>query len=395
MPESSMAATPPRPGSKAPKLRSSCDCCGTAKVKCDHSHPECGRCATLSLTCVYGLSRKFGKPPRKRPGVNLDAPTEKRICTSWTTDSRDNHTITGFGEPQIVNECLPANFPDFDIFPFSYGKNEQNQLTSALYPSLPLEGWLPLDNFETGLEIPSISALNPASTVGTSSNSHESHSCPRESYEIFRDLICPSPFLHAPESNSVTVSAQLDQVLHFNRNAIDRLGRLLKCPCAKSGHRAMVHASIVSRLLIWYQQAAGWTGSSSWGARPSTIAEPSCRVSSSASPMQQDTGTSTTISPSLVQATGFAVEHVPVSMGSFSIEDQNVQAVFRNQLVLCELKKTAKLIDIFISQDSGESTASGLAGLYSHLGAWLRSEHSRTVRILRSRLSALNEKLES
>ena len=82
-------------------------------------------------------------------------------------------------------------------------------------------------------------------------------------------------------------------------------------------------------------------------------------------------------------------------MGTFSIEDQNVQAAFRNQLVLSELKKTANLIDIFISQDSGESSTSGVAGLYSQLGAWLRSEHSRTVRTLKSRLNTLNENLET
>ena len=128
------------------------------------------------------------------------------------------------------------------------------------------------------------------------------------------------------------------------------------------------------------------------------MADSSCRVSSSSSPLQPSEtaiGTSTTSPPSLVQATGFAVEHVPVSMGTFSIEDQNVQAAFRNQLVLSELKETANLIDIFISQDSGESSASGVAGLYSQLGAWLRSEHSRTVRTLKSRLNTLNENLET
>jgi len=257
-------ATAPRPELEVPKLRSSCDGCGTAKVKCDRGHPECGRCATLSLTCVYGLSRKFGKPPRKRPGSDLDAATDKRICPSWTAESRDNHTTMGFGESQSVNEPTPAHFSDLvaDILPFScgintaLGINEQNQLTSAFYPSLPLEEWPQLDSLGPGLEIPSASALESVSTVSTSSGRHESHSCPRESCEIFRDLICPSPSLHAPESNSVTVSARLDQVLHFNRNAIDRLSRLLKCPCAKSGHRAMVHASIVSRILIWYEQTA-------------------------------------------------------------------------------------------------------------------------------------------
>jgi hypothetical protein len=106
-------------------------------------------------------------------------------------------------------------------------------------------------------------------------------------------------------------------------------------------------------------------------------------------------GTNTTSPSSLVRATGFSVEHVPISIGTFSIEDQKVQAAFRTQLVLSELKEIAKLIDIFTSQDMSESSSGGVAGLYSHLGTWLRSEYSRTVRILNSELSALKEDLES
>ena len=164
----------------------------------------------------------------------------------------------------------------------------------------------------------------------------------------------------------------------------------------------MVHASIVSRILIWYQQAAGWTGSSSWGPRPPTLINSSkaSSISSSSSPALSpriESDMNTRSSPSLVQATGFAVEHVPVTMGAFNVEDQNVQGAFRNQLVLSELKKTASLIEIFISitPDPGESSVLGLAGLYSHLGIWLQGEYSRTADILKSRLKILNKNLES
>lgn len=408
------------PGPKPLKLRSSCDSCGIAKVKCDRGQPDCSRCAALGLTCVYGPSRKFGKPPRKRPCTGLDATTSvsygKR--TARIAETGNNHTAVGFRQHQSVNEPAHLKFSDLvtDILPLSPGMNstlsfyEPDQLSSGFFAPMSLDGWPQFDGLGAGLEIPSdpkssapegllsASALEPVSTVRMTSNSHESHSCPRESYEILRDLICPGPYLHAPEANSVTVSAQLDEVLHFNRDAINRLSRLLKCPCAKSGHRVMVHASIVSRILIWYQQAVGWTGSSAWGAPPSALTDSpsSCGVSSpSLPPSGTAAGTGTTSPRTLAQSTGFIVEHVPVSMGTFSIEDQNVQAAFRIQLVLSELKKTANLIDFFTSQDSGESSVNGVAGLYLHLGAWLRNEHSRTARILRSRLSALKENLDS
>ncbi|KAH8674614.1 hypothetical protein BGZ60DRAFT_404400 [Tricladium varicosporioides] len=402
---------------ETPKLRSSCDGCGTAKVKCHRERPKCGRCATLNLACIYGPSRKFGKPARKRLASDTCAGLQKRICTSrTTTQDHDKTTTTGFREHQSFSEPAQENFSHqaVEIVPISSGVNstlginEQSHLTSDFYPSLPFEEWPQLGEwpqleiFGANLDFPSASPLRPASAVTKSSSSHESHSCPRDSYEIFRDLICPSPSLHAPESNSTTVSAQLDQVLQFNRNAVDRLSQVLRCPCAKSGHRAMVHASIVSRILIWYQQAAGWTGSSSWGPRPSASVDSatSSRMSPSPSPQSPSrivAGTSATSSPSLVQATGFDVEHVPVSIGAFSIEDQNVQAAFRNQLVLSELRKTADLIEMFknTSQDVGESSTGGSTSLYSHLGAWLQSEHSRTVTTLRSRLRTLNENLAS
>ncbi|KAF2811742.1 uncharacterized protein BDZ99DRAFT_518993 [Mytilinidion resinicola] len=412
MPASPTTFTVPPTGPGAPKLRSSCDSCGTAKVKCDRNQPECGRCATLGLACVYGLSRHFGKPPRKRPAIVLDEGAAR--CKKRTThidESRNHHIASDYTQPQSFNQSGQLEFSNStpDMHSSTSGlvnplrMDEQDQFSSAIFPSLFLDEWPQMDGFGFGLEIPSVpkssategrlsaSALEPVNSMRMDTASHKSHSCPRESYEVFRDLICPAPDLHVPEAHSDPVSAQLDQVLCFTRNAIDRLTQILRCPCASSGHRVMVHASTISRILMWYQQAAGWT------CRPSQplglVNSPTSSSVSPYSPPSYDTAadTDTVSTPTLAQCTGFVVEHVPVSMGTFSIEDQNMQAAIRTQLVLSELKKMANLIDLFTSQDSCESSASGIAGLHAHLGAWLRSEHSRTVRILTTRLSALND----
>ncbi|KAH8658908.1 hypothetical protein BGZ61DRAFT_370963, partial [Ilyonectria robusta] len=58
-----MAANPPKRLGQ-PKLRTSCDQCGAAKVKYDRGQPECGRCVSHGRACVYGVSRKMGKRPR-------------------------------------------------------------------------------------------------------------------------------------------------------------------------------------------------------------------------------------------------------------------------------------------------------------------------------------------
>lgn len=393
------------------KLRSSCDGCGTAKVKCDRGQPECGRCATLGLSCVYGLSRKFGKPRRKRPGADLDASVspQKRMASA-TRDRCIAPTIRP-EHPQTSSEPLQLNSsnPVTNVFPFSepmpFGADGQNLFGSDFLTSLPIDGWLPLDTLGAELDVPPMSGnLGPDSQLSApvcepvipdrpDAENEDSHSCPRESYEIFRDLICPSPSLHAPEANSETVSAQLDYVLHFNRNAIDRLSRVLRCDCAKSGHRGMVHASIVSRMLIWYQQAAGWADGASGAEQSSELIDPSSICSVSLSSRVRSTTAGGTSSPPLPpRSTGFVVTQVPISVGTFSVEDQNVQTALRTQLVLSELKKLDCLIDLFTSRDSGEAV-NGMDGLYKHLGVWLRSEHSRTVRLLKSRLDALNENL--
>lgn len=152
----------------------------------------------------------------------------------------------------------------------------------------------------------------------------------------------------------------------------------------------MVHASIISRILLWYQQAAGWTYSAS--SQPRLVNSP--RSSSITEPLhseQTDSTTQTSSAPKLAQSTGFVVEHVPVSVGMFGVEDQNMQDAFKDQLILSELKGAAILIDVFTSEDSSEPSATDIAG---HLGAWLRGEHSRIVKFLTARLSALNKDID-
>lgn len=53
------------------KFRASCDACAASKVKCSKAHPVCARCSANNSQCVYGVSRKHGKPGRTKKR-NLD-----------------------------------------------------------------------------------------------------------------------------------------------------------------------------------------------------------------------------------------------------------------------------------------------------------------------------------
>jgi hypothetical protein len=376
-----------------PKLRSSCDSCGASKTRCDHVRPTCGRCVEQGRNCVYGISRMAGKPPRKRPGSNLNGESLKKRLIQ----SESNHEDTGPGQSGGLNDhhTLQTMTKDLMLWPSGNDSLDMNEVEfSSSFTSI-LDEWPQLNSLNTNLGYSSAQASDNQLLISTSdpiyyssaqNERKESHSCARESYEILRDLICPTPDLHAPESTSDIVSASLDQVLLCNKSAMVRLGRLLKCSCSKSGHRVMVHASIVSRILIWYQQAAGWTGTSS-ESRLSELTD-SSRGKNSPQMSSKTYNTAPMNMQSLSQFTGFVVAQVPILMGSFGV-DQNLQAIFRYRLILSELNKVSDLIDQFISLNSYECTAIGLADLYPHLGRWLRCEHSRTVKFLESRLGAL------
>lgn len=100
--------------------------------------------------------------------------------------------------------------------------------------------------------------------------------------------------------------------------------------------------TIISWILVKYQQAIGCARHNNPGgsALASDSSMAACSASS-CSPSPASTGNGT---PTRAQCTGFAVVHMPISMGTFSIEDQSVQVALRNQLVLTELKNLGSLL---------------------------------------------------
>ncbi|KAI8950857.1 hypothetical protein F4801DRAFT_314446 [Xylaria longipes] len=395
-----IAAAAPDP--RSPKLRSSCDACGSSKVRCDRTQPQCARCRSSGITCVYGVSRKFGKPPRKKPAIN-------RIDSAL--QSAEIHEI---GIPNL--DITHLNFSDlvghendisFSPNPSTSVASHQNNidLASALFTPLPLEQWLQSDVFPFGLDT-ELSEYNnhsrnncTTSTVPeptTTARATPAHDCQSDAYEILRGLsLRNGSYIHS-NRQSDTPSAQLDRVLHSNREAIHQLTCLLKCPCSRSPHLAMLYGSIISRIIIWYQQAAGCRKSNAW--RPSSTispdATPSTASTSSSSSAPQVTSVTPVASsnvPTISQVTGFVVSPMPMTMGVLNIDDQGVQAILRGHLVLSELKRVAALIDVFASQGSGSCGANGVDNLYTTLGAWLRAEHSRTIRVIKTLVGTPNE----
>ena len=67
----------PRPNSsqhqllpKSVKVRSTCNACQQAKIRCSHEKPSCRRCQKHNIECIYSMSRRLGRPAKKKDPVS-------------------------------------------------------------------------------------------------------------------------------------------------------------------------------------------------------------------------------------------------------------------------------------------------------------------------------------
>lgn len=379
------------------RLRSSCNACGTAKVKCDRGQPQCRRCAAMNLICVYGASRKTGKPPRKRLAYGKCTPTAMLTEKNDTPGTRTLRPKSPdyLGPPSSVqlSDLIMTDSPMPPAITFD-GIDDHNSLETPFFipqcSSLSRENWddLGLDlNLSPAASAVSAPEPNQGFCPATPSVSAK-HDCPQESHEVFNDLTA-APSLS--RVNADTILSQLDQVLQANRTAIDRLTGLLECSCPRPPYLVMLQSSIISRILGLYQQAAGCAHTVPSGpAAPAPTTSMGNSPPSSSSTPASATTLSTSNAKTYTSGISDEVTQLPFSLGKFNIEEPCVQLAFKNLLIGNELKRAGSLIDLFASQ----SPADGVEGLYSNLSAWLRAEHSSTVRILRSAIRDLNEGID-
>jgi len=51
---------------KSVKVRSTCNACQQAKIRCSHEKPSCRRCQKHKIDCIYSVSRRLGRPAKKQ-----------------------------------------------------------------------------------------------------------------------------------------------------------------------------------------------------------------------------------------------------------------------------------------------------------------------------------------
>jgi hypothetical protein len=442
-----------------PKLRSSCDECGAAKLKCDRGQPECGRCISLELTCVYGISRKMGKPPRDRPRqvpeVSLTPQIPQPYSASYNRDLYNNNNNRRGGpigsglspdssnynppppplrhHPNRNDFAIATHATDNHLADLTTSEETLDELQNELLSHVPsgLTSMQLGEYLSTSVETahmqylksspamesyltPSTQADGPrffddASKVHRSSNGHN---CFREAHDILGSLSLSnindaSKLSSQGNSSGSTDVIPLDHVLCINREAGKRLGHLLACQCTRTPFLALLCASIISRILILYQQAAGYMQGSLWD--PTALALETASVpmsivpSSSSSTSAFGTASSSTWSsapsvntPSSTTFTGSAVGTTKIAIGNFNVDDQSVETALKMQLLSGEMRRAGSLIDQFTCHNSrsqslgGEDTFGGVSDLYQSLDSWLRCEHSRISNIMRFKLRELS-----
>ncbi|KAL4898274.1 hypothetical protein BDV59DRAFT_166556 [Aspergillus ambiguus] len=416
---------------KRPKLRSSCDACGAAKLKCDRGQPVCGRCVSHGIDCVYGVSRIMGKPPKSRSGRTVARQSSLDQETTETITFENNSASEAMLGPGLFFDATDdntamLNLPSLDFSEWAMtGQDSDEFLHQSLRfaplptPAVSGTGASSVDGSTAGFN-QFESQFKRHTRPRPSTESSKNHDCLQDAYRILGSLTDVNLFEeYSALPNKPAVP--LDHVLRLNREATEQLGSLLNCHCADSPNMALLLASSIARVLAWYQQAAACTPSPAWSEACPALESTSQQVSSAKPITGSDSGFSSSSSSVLASsstmwadatttdnsrmkssggnsASSSTRSEMPVmpartTIGSFNVDDQSVQSALNIQLLLGEMRRAAGLIDQFIAWHGpgDQRLGDGVDGLYQSLDLWLRKEHSRIVETMKSMLQRLNK----
>lgn len=314
------AYTPIIPPSAAMKLRSACDSCAVAKVKCDKKQPICDRCRQNSFSCVYSPSRRAGKHSwlsrvAQQPTLSL-MPVPAYTPDDSASGSLPESLNQSINEP-TQEPSMPVSLDNFDL--------DWADFDMSMSMAPPVNTFAPSDVF------PAESMSSPArfqpsihdcEAKGLASL-HSLHYCTMFHSES-PGVLKADPLLERPSTSLLP----LDKVLLFNRVAIAVVRGLLGCSCAKKPHVALLYMAIISKSLEWYRFAIAPQNDSSC---PSVD-----------TPMSSNGDSSASIATEMVPTRG--VKNTAIQIGNFNLEEDDQRAVMRNVLTR-EVKKLHIVLD--------------------------------------------------
>ncbi|SPJ72571.1 related to fusarubin cluster - transcription factor [Fusarium torulosum] len=139
-------------------------------------------------------------------------------------------------------------------------------------------------------------------------------------------------------SHSMDVTVDFDDI-NINKTALGNLIPLLKCPCARNPHIAMLHSAILSKVIFWYRVAV----------------------------------------TARYHSDGVELQPMKIQLGMLDLDDED-QATLQRALLLSELRKAEKILETF---DSFSVREDGIP-------SW----HASALRNMREELQVIIQKIK-
>lgn len=432
---------------RRPKLRASCDACAASKVKCSKEHPICARCSANGSQCIYGVSRKHGKPGRTRkrnpdgtpfikaskqrpspdgsefgkfrirPEPILQPLPDMETSSNWSSNWSSTPSLPGtpgfefemtpepfymdssdltfmddillpttqlepepmqaiepeltFRDPFAKRQSVQLNLPDLQALKDFIGGDSVNPLDYTFQNTAPMQSFQSFSSSSTP-QSPKSNPMDNYNPMRVSISMPNSHCCYTLAYSTLESLRVIGA--DSPQNYPTVELKSLDSVLSITKLAVQSVLQLLSCPCSSDPHLAMLYSSITSKILTWYQIAAGVNITASAGASVS----PSLSSSSYTSSPTSSGFSSPLTTPMSETEMTFNIQLQPLRFGLYEF-DEAEQERLRRQVVLRELKKCGQLVDA-LANWRGDGQSEQAEFLYDVLGAWLKSELFKTVR---------------
>ena len=124
------------PVGAAPQLRSSCDACNAAKVKCSKGRPQCRRCEARQLPCVYGISM------RSAMGRSFRSSSEAGALRLGYGQSHGYGVPGGYLQDSYASRRSRSSTPSYHS-----ASHSAASMPSAMPPAMPTSQ-LPVDFFD-------------------------------------------------------------------------------------------------------------------------------------------------------------------------------------------------------------------------------------------------------
>ncbi|KAH8585725.1 hypothetical protein B0O99DRAFT_679223 [Bisporella sp. PMI_857] len=421
------------------KLRSSCDECAAAKVRCDKARPECARRLGKARKrlppleedhrrSIVGQHLQFNWDNMLQDTGNKNFqisswPEKGPVASRWNphnqtsgagsvrVQDRDAATIKGgtlglhWPKETAIPTLHPTSLTDDAILqgtqpasPFDFDEYVQSFPSSIDFQDSPYfmhtDSAISVDTAPTSATTNALDLFEStankfaSSTLSTSDTPKNStHNCYELAYSSLERLDCRPENPVSNQLSSTPITQTLDHILSQNKAAMNDVLKLLNCCCLRDPHLVMLSASIVAKILTGYQVAAGCKGPTSLP----TPSRPSPNIpSSNSSSTVSTTESGHSLQTTSCKPTSSTIVPTQIKIGSFDLDEKD-QESFMKHLLLNELKKLGNLVDVFSGLGAGKEHNFGLDDLYSNLGGWLKTELARTVRALKNGIETADE----